>query len=1355
MKLFKLYTVVLFTTKLLFFSGLAHSQSQAIFKNISQSTGLSNGRITSLAKEKDGFIWIGTNNGLNRYDGLDFKIYNKRNSNMASNDISDILIDSKNRLWVTTLGGGLHYYNPFKDTFQIYKHITNDSTSLLSNQVNAILEDSKGVLWLGTEKGLCQFNPTSKTFVSYSNQINTNQTKKSNSITSLYEDKNGNLWLGTFGNGLFLFNVDEKKFNQIKSEHSEISDFIYCISNLNPDKILVGTNGTGLLVIDLATLKVSNFLKDNLSIKQDIKVVRSIKIDSRNNLWIGTDGNGVFEVEYPNGKQPIIHNYLYNQQLETSLSGNAIYEILEDNDSNIWFGTAWNGISILDKKNTSTLLYSDIVGLNPSPVLSIFKNNGTLYLGLDGEGLTVYNSTLNTIKYYNKNNTTDLKGRYIQKIIKTQNEDLWLGTFKNGLVRFNERTGQFKQYKYEYGNKNTISYDDVRDIVEDKHNNLWIATWGGGLNYFDRNTETFTNYREATNNSRTINNDNLIDFVEDDNKLWIATFGGGVNVFDTKNKTFKFFTHKEQDSTTISSNNIFSLLKDSRGYLWIGTAGAGINRLDLKTNRIERFEGNDAIRYQTITGIIEDDNNNIWFCTKEGIINYNYATHTFNTFPNLSGEFHINSIYKDENGLLYFGGINGVVKVNPKIRAIVHNPPKVKLTNLKLFNKTIKTKLDGVLTKSITLTKEITLNHNQDVLTFEFSALHFPFSNTCEYAIKMEGFDTDWRYIGKDRTATYTNLSPAQYTFKVKSKVVGTKWGDMFTSVNVHILKPFWLEWWAFVLYVLVFIGLFYVFRKYTIAWERLKANLEFEKLNHEKDKELYTLKQQFFTNISHEIRTPVTLILNAINRLFDKGGVLEKKHTNAAHTIRKSSNNLLRLVNELLDIRKLETNEITLKVTKNDLVSYCKEIFLSFSGIASDRKIAYTFEPKVSQIELWFDKNQLEKVIYNLLTNAFKFTKNNGAISFRIEGNKDAVNISVEDSGIGMTEVLMSKIFNRFYQEITVETSESQGFGLGLSISKEIVKLHHGDIAVESTKNEGSTFIIKLIKGKNHFDINEIVKENNIDIEVKQSSIKKPHTALKTEKTKKLSLLIVEDNVEIQDYLKDILLNDYNILQAFNGEEGLKTATKTFPDLIISDIMMPIMDGIEFTKKLKLNPNTSHIPIIILTARTSPKNKMEGFETGADAYITKPFNEDILKTRISNLLTNRKLLRDKFRNENILNPKALAISSVDQLFLEKLYASIDKNLETNNVKAEVISKEIGMSHSVMYKKIKALTSLSYIEFIRAYRLSIAKKLIAELGYSVSDACFKVGYSDRKYFSKLFKEKFKKNPSAYFPNNYK
>ena len=1336
------------------------SQSQPVFKKINQSNGLSNGRITSIVKEKKGFVWIGTNNGLNRFDGLETKVYNKRNSTLSSNEISDILIDSKNRIWIATLGGGLNYYNPLFDTFQLFKNNPNNKNTILSNNVSTLMEDSKGIIWLGTEKGICSFDPISHKFISYTHEFNDNQSKKSNSVTSIYEDKNNLLWIGTFGNGLFLFNKTTKKFKQIKLGQAQISEFIHVIYPLYQNKILIGTSGSGLLLVDKNSLICTDFLKDNLALNQEINIIRSLKTDSKNNLWIGTDGNGLFKIENPVSKNPKIKNFLHNSQLETSLSGDAVYEIMEDDQNNIWIGTAWNGICVIDKKNSSELLFSDIVGKNPTPVLSVYKKDNFLYLGLDGEGLTEYNTLSNKVIYFNsKNPSSSLKANYIQKITQSKDGLFWLGTYKNGLIKFNRTTNQFSQFKHQFKNINSISFDDVRDIIEDENKNLWLATWGGGLNYFDTKTQKFIAFREGTTN-KSVNNDNTIDLLQDGDKIWIATFGGGLNVFDTKKATFRYFKHSDADASTISNNNIFSLCKDSKNYLWIGTSGGGINRMNLKSNVIERFENQDYIKDQTITAIIEDNNQTIWFSTKQGIINYSYQTNTFKTFPKLSSEFHINAVFKDENGLIYFGGIDGVVKINPKTVQSNSTPPQVTFTNFKLFNKEVPIEENGILTKSIRFTKNITLKHNQDVITFEFAALEFPFSNACEYAIKMENFDKEWRYIGKDRTATYTNLAPGDYVFKVKSREKGSQWSDDFTSISLNVLKPFWLSWWAIFCYFLLIVFIFYLFRKYIIAWEEMKTNLKLEKINHEKDIEIYDLKQQFFTNISHDIRTPITLIIGAVNRLIANYDSPDADKINPVNTIKKNSNHLLKLINELLDFRKLEQQNLV--VTEADFISFCEEIYLSFTEMAFQKNITFTFETAIPEVNIWFNKNEIEKVLYNMLSNAFKFTNNGNAIKVVISDTNSHIQLEIIDQGIGMSKKNLQKIFNRFYKSPDKSALNSEGWGLGLAISKEIIELHQGEIRVESKEGKGSNFIILLKKGNTHFN------QENIDSNPSSSEdissyftqiLQNPTTVFEEKSTvnhlKNKTILVVEDNFEIRKYIHNVIEPYYFVLEAANGNEALKQIHSETIDLIISDVMMPEIDGIALTKSIKTNVDTSHIPIILLTARSSYIHKMEGFETGADDYILKPFDESLLLSRVKNVLKNRELIYQKFKQQELIPISQLALNKSDNEFMQKIIKIIEQNMSSPELDAKFVGSELAMSHSVLYKKIKALTNMTFVEFVRDYKLKTAKKLISEKNFSVQDASYHVGYSDRKYFSKLFKTHFGSAPSDFLKNKNK
>ncbi|PHQ30987.1 hybrid sensor histidine kinase/response regulator transcription factor [Leeuwenhoekiella nanhaiensis] len=1331
------------------------SQSRPIFENIDQSSGLSNTRVTSIVHENGGFVWMGTKNGLNRYDGKDIKIYNKQNSALSANDIADLYLDQDGNLWIATLGGGLNRYDALQNSFEVFRHNPNVENSIPSNQVNAILEDKKGNLWLATENGLALFDKENKAF----QRFNLGPGKKGpGSLSSLFLANDNILWIGSFGNGLFRMDIATGKVERFVSKQPYFSNFIHDLLQLPDGNLLIGTSGGGLLHFDPQTGLYSNFLA-YLGYDQEIAIVRKLILDATGSLWVGTDGNGVLRVMHLDQPNQHVFQYTYNANQESSLAGNAIYEIYQDHDHIVWVGTAWNGVSVLIPDRDFTYLYGDILGNNPSPVLSVFKDGETLFLGLDGQGLTVYDQNIDEVTYYKKETGTSLGGNYIQYLMKAQNGIYWMGTFANGLLKFDPRTGNSKQYKHRPGDSLSLSYNDVRYIIEDESGNLWIATWGGGLNYFDPQKETFLSYRadpSALGDTlfKGISSDNVIAMVKDGPVLWLTTFGGGLNRFDIQKGTFEHFVYGEIPKS-IASNNLYTIFKDSRNNLWIGTSGEGVNRMNLETQIIERFEDKNYLRYATVTGIVEDEEGAIWISTKQGLFKYEYDSNVFFSFPDQYGEFHINAVFKSDSGRLYFGGINGLLTFEPSQMKLDTTQPRVTFTNFKLFNKEISVSDRDILDKSINHVREVRLEHDMDVITFEFAALNFPFSDNTEYAIKMEGFDEQWREIGKDRTATYTNLSPGSYEFRVKAREEGSSWGEAFTSVKVTILKPFWLTWWAFVIYSLLVLGLFYIFRKYIVAWEQMKSNLRLERLTHEKDTELYNLKQRFFTNISHEIRTPVTLILSAINRLGERKELMDEAISPAVASAKKHGNHLLHLVNELLDFRNLEDQSKKLKLAHTDFIDFGKEICLSFTESALKNDITFHFEAKPSQLMLWFDKNQMEKVFYNLLSNAFKFTPGGGHIKLSVEDAHNEVFLKVQDSGIGISKGQIGKIFNRFYQSPNSAEIQENGFGLGLSITQEIVELHGGKITVESIKGGGTTFIVSLLKGRDHFDTNaiedDLADSENVEHYLYEGMQLEDTVSVQPEwdELRDLTLLVVEDNLEIRAYLKALLSAQCDLLEAENGEEAFELAISKQPDLIISDIMMPVMDGITLTRKLKENVDTSHIPVILLTARASFIHKMQGYGTGADDYVTKPFNEALLRARIKSLILNRQRLQEHFGGEALLTLNELPVNTVDQKFLEELIKIIQGNIDSENLSADYLSREMGMSHSVIYKKVKALTGMTLVEFVRDYKLKIAKVLIFEQGFSVSEACYKVGYSDRKYFSKLFKKKFGKNPSEF------
>ncbi|MBA0882635.1 hybrid sensor histidine kinase/response regulator transcription factor [Flavobacterium undicola] len=1338
----------------LFASISCFSQSQVVFNKINQTNGLSTDRVRSIVKEKNGFVWIGTENGLNRYDGNKIKTYNKQNSVLSANDISDLLIDHKGKIWIATLGGGLNLYNPSNDKFVTYKNISNDANSIPSNELNTLFEDAKGTIWLGTKNGLCFFNPQKQTFKTYKFQANNEKSLSHNDVRSIYEDANKNLWIGTFGGGLNKFNPKTGQFVRINSSSNTSPDYIHSISGLNKNELLIGTSGKGLLTLDVNRL---SFQKKAYGINKPVSIVRCIKRGKNGALWIGTDGNGVFKITNINSVKPIVVNYTNDSQLESSISSNAIYDLMEDESANIWLVTAWNGVDVLSFNKDYTFLPSSDKGEAPISVLSVYKNKDAFFMGLDGKGLTVVQEGTKAVKHYNSERKNSIGDNYIQYIKESSNGNLWIGTFVNGLVYFNYKTGVATQFKQEAGNPKSLSYNDVRYTVEDEKKNIWVATWGGGLNYFDTTTKEFTSYKKKSADPFSISSDNVISLQKDGNFIWLATFGGGVDLLDTKTKRFKVYKSSVNNQNSISSDYVYSILKDSKGNLWIGTAGEGINLLDKKTKKINRFENFKNVRYQTVTAIIEDNRGLIWFSTKQGIFNYNYTTKTFNSFSNLKGDYHINSCFKDAKGMLYFGCSKGVVEFNPKTIKTQNITPKVKFTSFKLFNKEVAVGEGEILENDIAFSKNVTLEYDQDVITFEFAAMRFPSSANCEYQIKMDNFDKNWRSIGKDGTATYTNLSPGKYLFKVRSRELGDDWVDKYTAVGITILKPFWLEWWAFLIYTLLIVLILYVFIKYIISWEKMKADLRFEKFTHEKDIELYNLKQDFFTNISHEIRTPVTLILSSINKLLKTNDFSEAHQQNPFGTIKKNGEYLLNLVNELLDFRKLEHQQISLKVVQEDWVKFSKEIYLSFKEFAHQKDIKFEFESSTEMIELWFDKNQMEKVLYNLFSNALKFTNAGGSIKLSITETDKKVQLELVDEGIGISKKHLSKIFNRFYQANDTTNVNGTGFGLGLTISNEIIKLHHGEITVKSKKGSGSTFIITLKKGNSFFNEDEIGgNETNEELienyftsnKNKEQITEQRIVAVDDALTKEQTLLIVEDNPDICNYIVELFSDEFIVLQAANGKEGLEIALDKMPDLIVSDVMMPVMDGIELTHNLKSNSSTSHIPVILLTARASFIHKMAGFETGADDYITKPFNESLLRARIKNILKNRARLHEIFRSEDFMPIGELTTNKSDQEFLQNLGNLIEENIDCNDFSVNIVVKHLGMSHSVIYKKLKILTGMSLVEYIREYKLKKAKQLLLKKENTVAEVCYLVGYSDRKYFSKLFKERFGENPSS-------
>lgn len=1323
--------------------GIAQGQNRPHFLHLSVDEGLSNGRITAMIQDSLGFIWIGTKNGLNRYDGKFMKIYNQQNSMLTSGDISSLAVDEEGILWVGTIGGGLCRYNEKKDSFYCYKSTKEVTSPIPSKNVNTFVQTTQDEVWIGTDKGLYKYSKKEDYFTRFPVSISP-FAAVSNNVQAICKINATKLLVGTNGAGLFVFDMEKQSFIPFDYSACHIEqppEFINSIIPYNGNQWLIGTNGNGLLLYDQDNNQLTNFFLNTAY--ENIAIIRTIHKDNENRFWIGTDGQGVLSFMGTNSKPVQIDHYFNDSRIKSSLSNNTVNVVFQDNQDNIWFGTAWKGIDIIKKESNHIRFYnSDAERYNTSPILSVLKYKCELWMGTDGNGLSIY-----SLANENECNLL-LQNEYIQCIVPSINGGFLVGTFSNGLLLLDDNKKLKRQYKREPNTLSSLPYNDVRSIVETESGNLWIGTWGGGLSFFDFDTEKFKTYRYSPNTVNSLSSNEVLSVVRNsDGTLWVTTFGGGINYFNPQTEKFKRISLTKNTTYSSGADYVFALVKDSDSVLWLGTKD-GLFRYNVQTKTSERIKIGNSIDSNTVMSLILDDKGLIWMGTKAGIYNYDPVRKKSRILIDTAQEFHINSVCKDEDGVLYFGGANRVDSFHPSFVDFEEVYPNVLITDLKLFNERVLVGENELLKTQIFYQKEIILKHNLNVLTFSFVAMDYPFSNHGEFAIKMEGFEEGWRNIGKQNSITFNKLPSGDYTFMVKLVQDGVFMEPV--TLKVKILPPFWKTWYAYSLYAIVFFALLWGFHSYSVRWAAIKNKLKMERLHREQEDKLHELKQQFFTNISHEIRTPLTLIINPLENLLKKGGFTRKQQKQLM-VIRYNTKRLLNLVNELLNFRQLESGNINLKSTQNDLVVFSKEIYLSYVQLAKNKNINYRFKSTEEEIWVWFDKFQLEMAIHNLLSNAFKFTNSEGTIQLILGKGEDLASIRISDTGKGIRKEKIPHIFKRFYQKRNYEDME-QGFGIGLSIVKDIVEMHSGTVHVKSKFARGSKFTITLPLGNAHFSEGQMGLEH----ETEQlshclllNSIQRNQEQVINDEFSGTIVLVIEDNTHIRHYLNEILSENYVVFEAKNGKEGLEKAKEVIPDVIISDVLMPDLDGISLCHRLKTDVCTSHIPIILLTARTLSSHKIDGYQIGADAYLTKPFDENVLKSRVENLLNNRKLLREKFIKDDILKPKEVTLNSPDHKFLSQITQLIEDNIDNTEFSVDQLAKDMAMSHSNVYKKMKALTGLTLVKFLKDFRLKRAAQVLKQQNLPIIDVAFMVGYTDRRHFSREFKKKFKLSPSAY------
>ncbi|MDL5513947.1 two-component regulator propeller domain-containing protein [Arenibacter sp. M-2] len=1373
---FKVYLLILFFSLIIFtLYGQAENRDNKTlkFKHFSIAEGLSQSSVLEILQDNKGFLWFGTRDGLNKYDGHSFKTF-RHNSmdpySISNSYIKTLLQDEQGTLWVGT-NYGLNRYLTEDDRFdRIY--FANDNTNGANNEIWDIVSDDKENLWVGTNKGLLKYKIISGESILFQADINDPNGILHNEIRSLLITGDGILWICNTKN-IDVYNPETKRFKHYYypkvGETEIVRKYAPVLCEDQNRNIWLG-DSNGLSLFNKEHERFETFSIVSTGINQITEEIRSLEQDYLGNLWVGTY-NGLYVV---NTDLSVITHYVHDENVLSSLSQNSIYKILEDTKGDLWIGTYAGGVNYYDR---SYDLFKGISSganntkLNYKVISSIIEDDAqNLWIATEGGGVNFLNRKTGSFTYYtnNKNNPNSLSTDNVKSMIRTNDGNFWIGTHDGGLNYLNPNKKPFKFVKFKNipGDSTSLSNNRVISLFEDYQGNIWIGTSGGGLNVWDKEKKSFQKLADSKGVLGTI----IYTIVEtSDNNVLLVGGSKGLAKVNLLNRTIERVTYKKDEQDIYNMNAVLSVYEDPKQNLWIGTEGDGLYYYVSRTKSSVKYGLTNGLPNEVVYGILPDDLNYLWLSTNNGLSRLDLTSFQFKNFDISDGllgnEFNYGSYTKLANKDLVFGGTNGFNYFNPD--DLVENTfvPPVNITAMQVNNKPF---VVGDF-----MPKSIKLNYNQNDFNFNFVALSFSQPNKNQYAYKLEGFDEEWIYIGNKRSATYTNLDSGDYVFRVKASNSDGLWNEKGASVKIKVLSAPWATWWAYLVYFLFIAGVVVIIRRFALIRIQEKNALKQERLEKERIEEINQMKLRLFTNISHDFRTPLTLIIGPLERLLTKksgDSFVQRQH----EVMHRNASVLLQLINQLLDFRKSESGKIQLQATKDNIVPFIENIKLSFEELARIREIDYSFQPISGSIELFFDKINLNKIIFNLLSNAFKFTPDKGRISITLtivtkrksKGTPaEFLRLVVEDSGKGISKRNQKFIFDRFFQLGQDENNRS-GTGIGLAITKSLVELHHGTIKAKSKVGQGTAFVVLLPMGKDHLSEDQIISGTEGELAVCSHYFIKPNiliddkikddvekeVELMTSDTPKPSILLVEDNKEVRSFIKTIFERNYNILEAENGANAIEIASKQKVDLIISDVMMPTMDGIELCSRIKSNIVTSHIPVLLLTAKTSEEAQKSGFTTGADAYITKPFVASLLELRVNNMLNSRKLLIEKFKKDIILEPKELTATSADELFLQKAINLVEENISNQEFTINDFIFEMNMSRSALYRKLKALTNQSISEFIKTVKIKRAGQLILQSQLNISEIAFDLGFNDLKHFRKSFQNVFNELPSEYRSN---
>ncbi|MDP4261240.1 MAG: two-component regulator propeller domain-containing protein [Bacteroidota bacterium] len=1332
---------------ILFYARIAYAGDPNPVRYLGIEHGLSNNAVTCIYQDHNGFMWFGTYDGLNRYDGYVFKIF---------------------------------------------RNIIGDSASLNDNHIYTIAEGADHKIWIGGAKGISIFNPalsgfSSPRFMSWDRPVVKDIKEGVGIIKTIHQDA---LVLAGTHNGLLVFEKNNLVGKQIPLYPFKGQEGDYTVTSIEYDSLKqfawVFVQQAGLCRFDIKTRTLA--VVDN-----SIKEANCMKFDNGGDLWLGNN-NGLYKYD--------THRHSYSRNLMPSK--NSVAGLCIDKQNTVWIASDGGGVWFLSPAALTPVPYLSGEGtplVNSNAVYAIYEDTeGRKWIGTLRGGINIIQPRTSSFRNitYTVPGQNNIINNFILSFCEDEKNNVWIGTDGAGLRYWDREKNKSVQYSNVPSQKNSISSNFITSILRDSRNTIWVSTWFGGINRLTNHAGVFNHYTCFNPKTNAEENNVWLLYEDRQQRIWASTTNNGtLYLFNDKSNKFEIFDESiiniqclaEDSEGNFWGGNYTSLVAIDRvqkkhhqyniGYpvrcihedknkkFWIGTEGGGLLLFDRNNGSYQRYTTTEGLPSNTILRLLEDSKGNLWLSTYNGLCKFNPSTKTSRNFSQSDGlqsnQFSFNAALALKTGEFLFGGIKGFNIFYPDSVYDKTETPRIFLTGLKINNTPVEEDNSYITKREFEKISEVTVPYDRAIVSLDFIALEYTGADKIKYAYLLEGWDKNWNYVNGIRGANYSRLQEGDYTFKIKVTNADGIWGRETQLLKITVLPPWYRTWWIYLLYALSVATAIYLYIQYNKRQERLRYEIKLAHLEKEKEKELTEKKISFFTHISHEFRTPLTLIINPLKELI-KGKTGQDESRKDISMIYRNARRLLSLVDQLLLFRKVESIDQQMRIEKFDIAEVCHEVFLSFSQHAVAKKVNFIYNRSDHEIFIYADKEKIEIILFNLVSNAFKYTNAGGRITLVIAEDEKNVEIEVKDTGSGIPPGIGNKLFDSFYQADNKDKASQTGFGIGLYVSQKLALAHQGKLSYNSEPGKGTVFHLVLQKGKQHFPPQYISEDYKERQTILHELVEEPaaenylgdeekRRGNKSEVIDKLTselptMVIVDDNAEIRSYIRHIFSGSFNLYEADDGKEGYELVTKETPDIVISDVMMKNIGGIELCKRIKGTPSIAHTPVILLTASSSDEAKLEGIEGGAEDYITKPFDKEIIVARVQNILKGRNRLQRYFFNAVTLKPNS-TIAGEHKEFIERCIAIVEKHLDNPDFSIQTFCREIGMSHPSLYKKVKAVSGLTVNVFVRYLRLRKAAELLINTDKTIVEVTYITGFNDIRYFREQFYNLFEMNPSDY------